>query len=322
MDDPKIPQNPKNQTNQVMDITDLFILAKLRNSSFQQIAIEITKQKITLEESKLLNKIKTKLESGFPLAYILGEIEFMGRNFGLSQDVLIPRPETEEWVKTLITELKSKISLKYHNQVGINVMDIGTGSGVIGLSLWLELGLFIDTLILSDFSQKALKIAQKNYFKFSELFSTTVEPQFILSDLLDSFESATFSNFLKKNTLKSTINILVANLPYLPTKDLPKKDQQNLSENLPNLSFEPELALFSGEDGLDLFKSLLSQIEEKFTEFEIDFDILIFELDPRNIFIAKEYFLSLNLSKKYNVSILNDFLSRSRVLRLDIKYQN
>jgi len=290
-------------SDQPMDITDLFILSKLRNSSFQEIVRELSKNKVTLSESKELAKIKAKIDEGYPLAYILETIEFLDRSFMLDSNVLVPRPETEEWVKHFIFDLKKQISTKYKNDVQVNLIDLATGSGVIGLSIWLELGVFLNHILLSDISGEALNLAQANHKNFSRLFSGSTHPKFAQSDLFTHLQSADLQHFKSWDPTK--LNILVSNLPYLPQSD---------AIDLPNLRHEPEIALFSGQSGLDLFKKLIDQIED----YNLHFDTILLELDPRNIFEASDFIRNVEFFKNYNISILNDFAGRSRVLRLDI----
>jgi release factor glutamine methyltransferase len=282
-----------------MDTTDLFILAKLRNQDFDQVVISLAKNKITLKEYKELKEIKTKVESGFPLAYILGKIEFLERVFQLNSHVLVPRPETEEWTSNLVKKLQTKLS----NNSRLNIIELATGSGVIGLSLWLEFSLYIETILLSDLSLEALKLAQQNYFNFCTNFSSLAKPKFIQSDLFQDISSLDLSNFKIKK--ENNLNLFVANLPYLPDSD---------REDLPALANEPEIALFSGLDGLNLFQRCIQQI----SDLDLKFDILCFELDPRNIFQAQEMAAKIPYFQAYKCNILKDFMGHSRMLQFDI----
>ena len=286
-----------------MDITDLFILSKLRNSSFQEIVRELSKNKVTLSEHKELAKIKAKIEEGYPLAYILETIEFLERAFVLDSNVLVPRPETEELVKHFIFDLKKQISTKYKNDIQVNLIDLATGSGVIGLSIWLELGVFLNHVLLSDLSVEALNVSRINHKNFSKLYSGSTHPKFVQSDLFSQVELEDINHY--KHWDPTKLNILVANLPYLPQSD---------SQDLPNLRYEPDLALFGGQNGLDLFKRLIDQIED----LNLHFDTILLELDPRNIFEASDFVRNVEYYKNYHTSILNDFAGRNRVLRLDI----
>ena len=282
-----------------MDTTDLFILSKLRQQSFGEIVISMVKNKVTLKEFKELKQIKDRVEIGYPLAYVLGQIEFLERVFILNPKVLVPRPETEEWAGDLIQKLKRELT----SDSKLNVIELATGSGVIGLSVWLDLSHFIENLLISDLSPEALDLAQENYQNLSSNFSSISKPRFVLSDLFENFNLADLLPFkLKSNNI---INLFVANLPYLPNSD-------NL--DLPALAHEPNMALFSGSDGLDLFRKCIEQI----LDLELKFDILYFELDPRNIFEAKDFVSKIPAFKNYKHSIINDFLGRNRVLQFDI----
>jgi methylase of polypeptide subunit release factors len=86
--------------------------------------------------------------------------------------------------------------------------------------------------------------------------------------------------------------------------------------DLPNLDYEPEIALFSGQKGLDLFLKTIEQI----IDFNLYFDLLYFELDPRNVYQAQELLLKYDYFSKYNIKVLIDFMGRSRTLVLDIMY--
>ena len=93
-----------------MDTIDLFILSKLRLQSFDEIVISTVKNKVTLQEYKQLRQIKDRVQTGYPLAYVLGQIEFLERVFILNPKVLVPRPETEEWAGDLIKKLKRELT--------------------------------------------------------------------------------------------------------------------------------------------------------------------------------------------------------------------
>ena len=153
-----------------------------------------------------------------PLAYILGYRWFYGRKFIITPDVLIPRPETE----TIIDIAKEMRPTK--------ILDIGTGSGCIAITLTLELKNANITAI--DISEKALNVARKN----AELYDAKIN--FIQSDLLDNFTP-------EPNTL------IIANLPYVD-KNWDWLEQESLS-------YEPSLALFAGNNGLELIYKLFDQ---------------------------------------------------------------
>jgi release factor glutamine methyltransferase len=156
-----------------------------------------------------------------PLAYIRGHTSFYGRDFLVSPDVLVPRPETESMI-----DLAKAITLP-KNPV---IVDVGTGSGCVGLTLAAEIP--ESRVWLFDIDKKALAVARQNAKKLGI--------------------KATFArqNLLPAEPRK--INVLTANLPYVPT-DLPINKAAH---------FEPKIALFSGSDGLDLYRELWQQLAD------------------------------------------------------------
>lgn len=157
-----------------------------------------------------------------PLSYLTGTREFYGRQFIVNSDVLIPRPESE----TLIDLAK-----EYHLKG--RVLDVGCGSGALGLTLALELPI---SLTVSDISHKALAVARKNA---RTLAVTPV--RYVHSDLLAHWLS---------HARPTPFDAIVANLPYV--------DEQ--WERSPETDHEPALALFADDHGLKLIYTLLEQI--------------------------------------------------------------
>jgi release factor glutamine methyltransferase len=272
----------------------LLILAKIRGVSYQTLLLNLPSN-LSITEQKLLNLLTKKYKSGFPLAYILGEIEFLNRKFLLSPDVLIPRPETEEWVANLILGFQKN----NFNTKSLNILEIGTGSGVIGLSLLHGLASKINKIVLTDISPKALKIAKLNHKKHNISKNNQPQPFFVKSDLL-----ADIANLKNSFSSNKKLNILVANLPYLPEND-------KLSDTFKTLQHEPAKALYSGEDGLDTFKSLIHQVKL----LGLDFHEIYFELDPRNILNASNIVLKI-FETHFKIDILKDFNGHDRVLKL------
>ena len=169
-----------------------------------------------------------RLEAGEPLPYILGHWEFYGLDFNVTPDVLIPRPETELLVEKAIRWLTA-------NPKRRSVADIGTGSGVIAVTIAMHIP---DANILAtDLSPAALQVAKSN----AQKFNVQDRIEFAECDLLPPQ-----SQIVNR---KSQMDLLCANLPYIPT--------QTLSE-LPIFGREPALALDGGQDGLDLYRRLFS----------------------------------------------------------------
>ena len=156
-----------------------------------------------------------------PIAYILGEKEFWSKKFYVNKSTLIPRPETELLVNKIIELFKEK---------KIRILDIGTGSGCIILSILSELKK--SSGIGVDISQKAILVAKKNAAELSLL------PK--VKFLNKSFESI----FDKK------FDLIVSNPPYIESKDI-----KNLSCDIKR--YEPKIAIDGGNDGLDLIKKVI-----------------------------------------------------------------
>ncbi len=157
-----------------------------------------------------------------PLQHLLGTVAFHRHEFRTDARALIPRPETEELVEWLISHVPSAPA---------TVLDMGCGSGVIGLSLaaaWPDAA-----VTLADVSQDALSLAQENA---RQLALTNVS--FV--------ETSLFS------ALEGTFDLIVANLPYVP-----EKDRATLA---PEVMHDPALALFSGYDGLDLIREFCTAV--------------------------------------------------------------
>lgn len=187
---------------------------------------------------------------GIPLAYLLERKEFYGNDFFVTPSVLVPRPETELLVEHAIRQIRSALALGQ----SVYVLDIGTGSGCIAISIAIELrdgGLKGERLHIEgiDISTSALRVAANN------ARSHGVEDMVTLrrSDLLgnpDVLTSIRASN--------ADIIFLLANLPYVPSSYLEKEsDAMTLG-----LAFEPRVALDGGEDGLDAYRKLILSIPE------------------------------------------------------------
>lgn len=185
-------------------------------------------------------KIKTRLK-GLPIAYITGEKEFYGLKFKIDKNVLIPRPETELMVE-------EALRLITHNSKPTTLIDIGTGSGCIIISLAKQLNYKLKItnheFFATDISTKALAIAKQN----AQAHGVNQKIKFIKGNLLNPFIRN--SLFLIPNSL-----VILANLPYGW-----KEWKNNSSADAIGLKFEPQIALFTGKNGLKLYEKLFQQI--------------------------------------------------------------
>jgi release factor glutamine methyltransferase len=239
-----------------------------------------SKEELSTEQKELLEKQIEMLKSGYPLDYLLGGIEILGLKLKLNENVLIPRPETEEWLLELgIGDESKKKNL---------LIDLGCGSGIIGLYL----NKFFEQVFGVDISPKVLEIARENA-KQNQVSNI----EFFLSD---GFSNDELIIKIEKYCIMNKSDwILAANLPYLPNEDKERQMEYRVTH-------EPDLALYSGDDGLDLFRKILHQLEG----FETKPQQVIFELDPRNIRTAKELLEKLD----YKTNIWTDSGDFERVL--------
>ena len=159
-----------------------------------------------------------------PVAYIIGKKEFFGRDFLVTPAVLIPRPDTETLVETALELLKS--------QTAPAICDVGTGSGCIGLTLLKQHP--TATLFATDISPDAAAIARQNAD---------------MLELSDRVEIATGPYFAGTD---QTFDLIVSNPPYIPLGDKP-----TLAPEI--TEFEPQQALYGGDDGLDIIRELIAQ---------------------------------------------------------------
>lgn len=194
-------------------------------------------EELTEEEEALFMKdVKKHGIEAVPVQHIIGSEEFYGRTFLVNGDVLIPRPETEELIFHTLAKLKNLFS----PETKLEMADIGTGSGIIAITMALECPNVNVTAV--DLSEKALKQAAKNAERLH------AEVAFLQGDLLKPLiESG------KK------VDILLSNPPYIP-----ESDHAILSDVVRN--HEPHLALFAGEDGLDCYRQIVSGLPSVLAE--------------------------------------------------------
>jgi release factor glutamine methyltransferase len=184
-------------------------------------------QALTEKQIVRLNSAVKRRTNREPLSYIRHKVEFYGREFHVSKNVLTPRPETEGIIELL---LNNCLELHSDNQY-IYVADVGTGSGCIGITVAIELPKA--KVDLYDIDKDALDVAVIN----ANIYETRLN---------------IYNDDLLTNANDRKYDIIVTNLPYVPKN-------QTLSEEA---TFEPEHAIFSGSDGLDLYRKFWQQIRE------------------------------------------------------------
>lgn len=233
------------------------------------------------EDILIWEKIKSRLLKEEPIQYILGSTHFMDLSFKVTPDVLIPRPETEELVEWIINESKNRTKLK--------ILDIGTGSGCIAISLAHHLP---DAEVFAiDVSAKALQMAKQN------ALLNHVEVHFLKIDIL------------KAENLPQQFDIIVSNPPYV--RNLEKEEIKN---NV--LDHEPHLALF-----VDDFEALI--FYKKIAELAIknlnNNGQLFFEI---NQYLGIEMVQLLEDLQFSNIELRKDFYGNDRMTRANFIQTN
>lgn len=182
-------------------------------------------EEVSNEKIELLKKEIKALEENKPLQYVLGYVNFYGNKFVVDERVLIPRFETEELVENTIKYIKKLLTEP------VDIIDLGCGSGVIGITL--EKKVSTKTVDLIDISKDALEVAKINCEK--------------LNSKCNLIQSDMFENVEKK------YDVIISNPPYIKENEI---IEDIVKEN------EPHLALYAGKDGLDCYKKILETVNK------------------------------------------------------------
>lgn len=222
---------------------------------------------------KELKKLIERINNNEPIQYILGEADFFGRKFIVNPAVLIPRNETEELVNLILKDYKEK---------KIKVLDVGTGSGCIPITLIKELKL--NKAFAIDFDPRVIKVAKQNAEKFG------VDIDFMLTDVLD-----------EKFPIQG-LDVIVSNPPYVR-----ESEKQEMKSNV--LDYEPSTALFVNDDNPLIFYDLIA---ENALESLKEDGRLYFEINEH--FGDKVRFMLEQKGFK-NVALFQDLNGKDRIIR-------
>lgn len=211
-------------------LSSLFIHQIVGFDSFQQ--RRFAEQELLTDDNEKLCFLVSELKTGRPYQQILGETEFYGMKFFVDENVLIPRPETEELLEIAIREIKgSKLKVP-----GLKILDIGTGSGVIPLVLKKH---FPEAEVSSiDFSEKALKTAQRNA-EYHQLKIRFIHADYLNFDLAENYD------------------IIISNPPYIGIEE-----EIEIADSVKE--FEPKMALFSPTSDALIFYRKIAEDAEKY----------------------------------------------------------
>jgi release factor glutamine methyltransferase len=246
-------------------LTIELMLAEILQKTRMQLYLEFDQPVSDPVMDRLRPLVKRRAE-GEPLEYLLGATTFAGHRVAVTPDVLIPRPETEILLEEAIALIEPE---------GLPVLDVGTGSGMLALALAKKFPRL--EIIATDISPAALALARKNSEGFGNI-------RHVECDLL------------KEESLPERFQMIVANLPYIPTGQIDGLMRE--------VRHEPRLALDGGADGLDLIRRLVTQSAGR-TRW------LALELGDGQAEEAKTLCLSAGYAL---IKILPDFTERERIL--------
>jgi release factor glutamine methyltransferase len=206
-------------------------------------------------ENKFENALELYLENNIPVQQIIGHVYFYGYKFSVKNTALIPRFETEELVANTLIQYD-----EYFSDKKVDVVDIGTGSGCLAITLALEEPLMKVTA--TDISEEALLLARENAKNLN------AKVDFFQGDML-------------KPVLDKKFDILISNPPYIPN-----------SEKVDSLIYdnEPHIALFGGEDGLDFYREIISNANKILKEKAIIAFEHAYDKKEELQILAKQYF--------------------------------
>ena len=271
----------------ITEIDSFFFLLLEEYLGFRRVDIILKSDfKINQKTLNLLQSATKQLEQEVPLQYIIGKTEFYGLPFVVNKHVLIPRPETEElvaWVvsessrfKTFNTSTKQTTETKQ-----LKILDIGTGSGCIPVSLKKQLPFAEISAI--DISNDALTVAKKN------AVLNNVDIHFILQDIL------------KTVALDQHYDIIISNPPYV--RELEKKELKN---NV--LKNEPHVALFVKNDNPLIFYDKIAELAKNYLNKN---GLLFFEI---NQYLGTETINLVNKKGLKNIQLKKDMFGNDRII--------
>ena len=234
---------------------------------------------VSIEDSGNIASLVKRRTQREPLAYITGAKEFYGLPFVVSEEVLIPRQETELLVDTAIVQAKSL------DKSEISIVDVGTGSGAIAVSLALKIP--TSSVIAVDISESALTIADDNRRAHGLYSRVKLRRGSLLEPIVEK------------------IDILVSNPPYIRSDKLTSLQEEVLKE--------PMVALDGGYDGLELIKKLLFQAVDKMSNPSV----ILFEIDSDQA--AEAVKLSQQFFPSAITTVLKDLSNNERAVLLEIR---
>jgi release factor glutamine methyltransferase len=236
-------------------------------------------QELTPRQEELLAQLVERRLKREPLAYMLGHKEFYGLDLAVKRGVLIPRPETE-----LLVEQTLFLAMMHMEAGELVIAEPGTGSGAVSINLAIHLPMA--RIYATELYSEALKVAEYNIGRHNVADRVTL----LQGDLLDPVDEA--------------VDVIVGNLPYVPTDVIPTLQ--------PEIQWEPRESLDGGPDGMDIIRRLLHQAQDKLKQN----GVIILEIDPQQVQPLEE--LSRRLFPGASVSVEQDLARLDRILVVDL----
>jgi release factor glutamine methyltransferase len=269
------------------EILSFYFLLIEYHLGLKKVEMSLSPEKeLTTKQSEVLTSMLQRLKKEEPIQYIIGETEFYGLTFMVDPHVLIPRPETEELVDWIV-----KVSSESQ---GLRILDIGTGSGCIAISLAKHLP--NAAVYALDISKKALQVAEYNA-KFNK-----VSIEFIEKDILK-----TKLNLKDSNNIK--YDIIVSNPPYVR-----ESEKEAIKKNV--LAFEPHSALFVEDTNPILFYEAIAKFAKKNLRAE---GKLFFEI---NQYLSNQISQLLKKNGFTKIELRKDLFGNDRMIKATIKTSN
>lgn len=223
------------------------------------------------EEAARFQLLLERRRAGIPIAYLIGSAGFYGREFIINENVLVPRPETEHLIDEALRFVEP----------GMRVLDVGTGSGAIACTIAAETGATVDA---TDCSRAAIEVALEN----ARRLGVADRCRFYHGELIEPVRNNRYG-------------VVIANLPYVPTADVPKPPDP--------VSFEPRLATDGGLDGLSLYRRLMPALPKMIDEG----GMVLLEAAPPTISELAEILQS--TLPNFTISVCKDYAGLDRYVK-------
>lgn len=249
-----------------------FLLMYMLDESSQLFSNKLSEQLSKEIEEKYFSLIEKHIREDVPLSHLVGFEYFYDRKFKVTKDVLSPRMETEELIYKVVEYVKAT---KKNN---LRILDLCTGSGIIAITLKIELDQSLIDVVASDISEEAIKVAKEN----AQFHDATIK--FIQSDIFDNIDEK--------------FDIIVSNPPYID-----RKDEVTMQDNV--LKYDPHLALFAEEEGMYFYRNIV----EKASSYLNDNGVIFFEIG----YDQKDKIIKLADMNGYSAEVYKDINGRDRM---------